>query len=327
MSNPSNAAFESFSIAVVERDTGLSKDTLRIWERRYGFPAPLRDAHGERIYPAHQVEKLRLLRRLIDNGHRPGKVVPRPMTELVEMQDELTARQYDAPATPESDVVLTHFIDLIRRHQTEMLRQEMSMTLMRIGLRQFVIEVASPLSRAVGEAWASGQLEIFEEHLFTEQMSDLLRQAISSMTRATDIHESGVIRPRVLLTTFPQESHALGLLMAEALLTLSGCMCISLGVQMPLQDIAAAAQAHRADIVALSFSSSINTAHALNGLISLDSRLLPNIEIWTGGSSACLSSRLLKGIARLHVIRRLDDIAAEVTAWRQRSLADQREQQ
>ena len=26
------------SIAAVERETGLGKDTLRAWERRYGFP-------------------------------------------------------------------------------------------------------------------------------------------------------------------------------------------------------------------------------------------------------------------------------------------------
>ncbi|MGA0116507.1 MAG: MerR family transcriptional regulator, partial [Burkholderiales bacterium] len=32
-----------YNIAAVERDTGLSKDTLRVWERRYGFPAPVRD--------------------------------------------------------------------------------------------------------------------------------------------------------------------------------------------------------------------------------------------------------------------------------------------
>lgn len=58
-----------FSIGSVERETGLSKDLLRAWEKRYGFPAPERDAQGDRIYPAPQVEKLRLLRRLIDDGH------------------------------------------------------------------------------------------------------------------------------------------------------------------------------------------------------------------------------------------------------------------
>jgi hypothetical protein len=27
------------NIAAVERETGLGKDTLRVWERRYGFPS------------------------------------------------------------------------------------------------------------------------------------------------------------------------------------------------------------------------------------------------------------------------------------------------
>ena len=40
----------TLSIAAVERDTGLSKDTLRVWERRYGFPQPGRDGFGERAY-------------------------------------------------------------------------------------------------------------------------------------------------------------------------------------------------------------------------------------------------------------------------------------
>ena len=62
------------SIAAVERDTGLSKDTLRVWERRYGFPQPERDAYGERVYPSEQVDKLRLVKRLMDQGHRPGKI-------------------------------------------------------------------------------------------------------------------------------------------------------------------------------------------------------------------------------------------------------------
>ena len=56
----------SRTIAAVERDTGLSKDTLRVWERRYGFPHPDRDQFGERVYPIEQVDKLRVLRRLMD---------------------------------------------------------------------------------------------------------------------------------------------------------------------------------------------------------------------------------------------------------------------
>ena len=49
---PGEAAAGAYPISAVERETGLSKDTLRMWERRYGFPAPGRDAQGERVYPA-----------------------------------------------------------------------------------------------------------------------------------------------------------------------------------------------------------------------------------------------------------------------------------
>ena len=51
-----------FDIASVERDTGIGKDTLRVWERRYGFPIPVRDERNERLYPQPQVEQLRLIK-------------------------------------------------------------------------------------------------------------------------------------------------------------------------------------------------------------------------------------------------------------------------
>jgi hypothetical protein len=59
-------------IAAIERDTGLSKDTLRVWERHYGFPVPMRDSQGERSYPLDQLQRLRAIKRLIDGRHRPG---------------------------------------------------------------------------------------------------------------------------------------------------------------------------------------------------------------------------------------------------------------
>ena len=62
-----------FTIAAVERDVGLSKDVLRVWERRYGFPVPDRDPNGERLYPAGQVLRLRLIKRLMDLRPQAGQ--------------------------------------------------------------------------------------------------------------------------------------------------------------------------------------------------------------------------------------------------------------
>ena len=77
------------SIAEVERDVGLSKDVLRVWERRYGFPAPERDVNGERLYPAEQLARLRLIKRLMDQGHRPGRLLSMPLEALESLPSKL----------------------------------------------------------------------------------------------------------------------------------------------------------------------------------------------------------------------------------------------
>ena len=64
---------EGVPIASVEQATGIARATLRIWERRYGFPQPGRDLRGERSYPDDQVRKLRLIADLMAQGHRPGR--------------------------------------------------------------------------------------------------------------------------------------------------------------------------------------------------------------------------------------------------------------
>ena len=51
-------------ICAIAHEIGLTKDTLRVWERRYGFPQPLRSTGGERLYPQEQVTKLLRLRAL-----------------------------------------------------------------------------------------------------------------------------------------------------------------------------------------------------------------------------------------------------------------------
>src|SRR5574343_1386175 len=91
------------NIAAVERDTGLSKDVLSMWERRYGFPQPDRDTHGERVYPASQVERLRLIKRLMDQGHRPGKLISTPAEQLTALAPRRSARREPEPTAEAGD--------------------------------------------------------------------------------------------------------------------------------------------------------------------------------------------------------------------------------
>jgi len=89
MSTETTFFVSGLPIASVERETGLSKDTLRVWERRYGFPTPERDANGERLYAPTQVQRLTQIKRLMDRGHRPGKLLALDDAALAALDEAL----------------------------------------------------------------------------------------------------------------------------------------------------------------------------------------------------------------------------------------------
>jgi methylmalonyl-CoA mutase cobalamin-binding subunit len=190
------------------------------------------------------------------------------------------------------------------------LRETFNGIVLRAGLVAFAAEIGPAIAEAVGSAWSRGELEIHQEHLFTEQFTTVLRSAVNAAQGAGLPQR----RPLVLFGTFPQEPHALGLLMAEAMFTLQGCLGVSLGVQTPIAEIAAAARAHKADILALSFSSMIPAPQALTGLSELRGLVPQTVEIWAGG--ACPG---LRPNAGLLVLRELSAIAPAIGAWRART--------
>jgi MerR family transcriptional regulator, light-induced transcriptional regulator len=294
------------SIAMAERDTGLSKDTLRVWERRYGFPMPLRNAQGERSYSLEQIEKLRVIKRLLDHGHRPSRIVMMSTEELLSVSDGLSAA--DQRMNPAGNNGLDEYLAHIKSHDVDGLRRVLGQSLMRMGLGSFVCDLVAPLTTAVGDAWMRGQMEVFEEHMYTECVNRVLRNAMGAAPESTQGS-----RPKVLLTTFPQEPHGLGLLMAEAMFSMEACRCVSLGTQTPMLDLTVAATAHNTDIVALSFTAAQNPNDVINGLEELRSKLAAPIEIWAGGGCPVIHRRSIEGVK---AIACLQDISAHVLHWR-----------
>lgn len=299
----------SLSITAVERETGLSKDTLRVWEKRYGFPRPLRDAADDRLYPLEQVRRLKLIRRLLDAGYRPGKVAGLDDDELQALLDKPQILSKTKNQIEKDRPDLMALLDAIEAHDDQGLRYALTHAQLRMGLAPFVIEVVAPLTTAVGDAWAQGRFEIFEEHLYTEVISGVLRGGIATLNMSPRLHP-----PKVLLTTLPQELHGLGLLMVEALLLLEGCQCVCLGTQTPVIDIVRAAQAHQVDAVALSFSSLQGPATVQTSLRALRSELPAETALWVGGSCQALYQKSWEGITALQA---LQEVPALVARWRE----------
>lgn len=293
------------SISTVERETGISKDTLRIWERRYGFPQPGRDLHGDRAYAVRDVERLRLIKRLIDHGMRPGKIVQQPLTQLA----KFSAKHNQAPsANLQHQAEIDRYIRMIKEHQLPELQKALHQSLHRHGLQLFITDILTPLNAYVGEAWACGGLEIFQEHAYTELLQTMLRHATISYEKSSQA-------PKLLLATLPKEQHTVGLLMLEAALAVEGVDCVSLGAQLPITEIVQAVKAHRCDIVALSFTGNYPIKLIGEGLANLSRELPSGIEIWAGGSAI---ARFKRSIDYVKLLPTLNHAIKEVRLWRQR---------
>jgi DNA-binding transcriptional MerR regulator len=91
-----------FPINVVEKETNISKYLLRMWERRYSFPRPERDQKGERVYTSDDIEKLKLVKKLMEEGYRPSKIIDQALPELRELSKSFAANK----TAPEADIVV-----------------------------------------------------------------------------------------------------------------------------------------------------------------------------------------------------------------------------
>jgi hypothetical protein len=67
------------------RLAGLPVETLRVWERRYDLSDTRRSAHGQRLYSTDQVQRLKLLKQLVDQGHPIGQLAGLPTGRLREL--------------------------------------------------------------------------------------------------------------------------------------------------------------------------------------------------------------------------------------------------
>jgi len=277
-----------FAIGAVERDTGIGRDTLRIWERRYGFPTPERNAKGERVYTAGQIGRLQLIRRLMDQGLRPGKVVPLSDEAL----DALATKTPEISPNPEeADPERAHLISLATAGDIAGLNAALENLLARDGLRTFVLDTFAPLSSTVGELWAAGRLQVFEEHLITRHMVRFLDIATSRLGRPPG-------KAEFLLATLPGERHSLGLLMVEALLWHAGKATVNLGTDIPMEQIVAAVGRSGVRTVALSFSACYPRGSIRAQLQELADRLPPEVTVWIGGTGVRRLSRLPQSVIR-----------------------------
>lgn len=82
MTTSSDEQQGAYRIGAVSRLTGISPDTLRIWERRYDIVEPQRTPKGGRLYSQQDVTRLTMIKTLVDQGYAISTVAGLSVEEL-----------------------------------------------------------------------------------------------------------------------------------------------------------------------------------------------------------------------------------------------------
>ena len=273
------------SIGALSTATGIPIDTIRTWERRYGFPAPERKPSGHRLYPLSTVPRLRKVVQAIARGHRAAEVLgaSENVLELLLASLPPSVTESSAMPSPISQGTLTladevKALEWLRAFEAGRLKRWFHSAYVQLGPLTFLEERAATFLRAVGNAWAERRLDVRHEHLASAVLGDFLR----SVRAPLDDRATG---PIVALATLPGELHGLGLQMAALVFALANWRVLVLGVDTPIEQIAALTL--EAPIAAIALSCvEPHGAKDTAQIRTLRKRLPGKIPLLVGGSGA-----------------------------------------
>ena len=273
-----------YPIRAVSKQTGISIDTLRAWEKRYQVVVPQRDERG-RLYTEADMQRLRLLNSAVEKGHAIGRVAALSNEDLEALvfSPSLTPRDAepartgvpgDVSAPPPAHRVVLEAIERLDYAEAE---RELSLLAAVLPPRELVHSIALPLMRQVGQAWHAGQLSIAQGHM----TSSLLRNQLGALI---PLHRRSTPATKLLFATPSGELHEFGILVAAMLAASGGLGITYLGANLPGEEIVFAAQKTAPQVVVLGF---IGANHAKIGLAEIQKiahKLPTQIELWVGGT-------------------------------------------
>jgi DNA-binding transcriptional MerR regulator len=268
----------TYRIHVAAELSGVRVELIRAWERRYGFPRPQRTSSGYRVYTERDVELLKRLKQLTEEGVA--------IREAVKMLPQLQLRLAEAGEGPPGEVSASsleawHASVLAAAEGNDQARVStvIDEVLSALPPLKAFDEVLAPVQREVGERWHAGRLTVAQEHL----VSQVIRARVVSLLHAAPENERA---RHAVLACLPSEEHEIGLLGVALRLRHAGVQVTLLGQRVPAADLGLLVDKLRPDLVGLSAVMDPGSPTFEDTLKPVLEAIPQGITVWMGGAAA-----------------------------------------
>ena len=291
-----------YRIKTVAERTGIPRNTILAWERRYELFDVARAANNFREYSDKDVELLARIKALCDEGYRVSEAI-----SLLRERSVVAA----APTVGQPSAlggVVDGQLELMERllHFDRAGADRAMERLWFLPFERIIDDVFLPCLHEMGDGWAHGRYTITQEHF----MSAFLRDQLGGMLRQLGGGpEHGQM---VVCSSIEGDSHELGLLAVAIKLALRGWRVENLGADLPVVELARhvrASESVRLVIVAVTVKRpEAELRRVLNALRAL---IPSEISVVAGGPGVSVlhgpsHDSALDGV---HVCERFEDMA------------------
>ena len=259
-----------FPIGTVSSMTGVNSVTLRAWERRYGLIVPTRTPSGHRLYSETDIERIKLILQLMDEGIAISRV-----KEALRL-----AREESEPATTPvhwnnyQEKMLDGIFNFDEAALDSVYNEAMSLYPVDVVTRQLLL----PSLDKLGQRWMTSSTGVAEEHFF----STFMRNKLGARFHHRNQQNAG--GPLLIAACLPGEHHEFGLLLFSLTAHARGYRLILLGSDMPLGQLAEVAKRSNSDGIVLSGSVDLDPVQLHNKLqqVVIDS----GVPVWVGDKTS-----------------------------------------
>lgn len=261
----------------VAKLTGLSRDVIRVWERRFDILKPTRGANRYRNYSDADVALLRFLKEQLDAGASIGELSKLGREEL------LSRARATAPQVSFVDNafrrLIQELLSSLNPFNRLVFEKRLNGAVAVVPFEEALHGILLPLQEQVGQFWHDGRLDVAIEHYVTRQ----IQQKIFSAMNQLPVSEFGA---NVVVACPPGEEHDIAAFAVAYRCRVRGCRVHYLGANVPLVSLTTFCEQVEPDLTLLSFPVALSEPNATALIQALADEVLPTSDLAVGGHGA-----------------------------------------